>query len=116
MSCIARYWYLDLCLGPMATYFPKEVGLCESSIPGSSYGVFTLQVIPEGTWMGPFQGASVPIWQLTSGSKLEQMWEVRNGCVRLVNLLLNTGLLTRYIEMASCITTSMPASRHPPTG
>ncbi|XP_062515942.1 putative histone-lysine N-methyltransferase PRDM6 [Corticium candelabrum] len=71
---------IDLTRGPMATYFPKEVGLCESSIPGSSYGVFTLQVIPEGTWMGPFQGASVPIWQLTSGSKLEQMWEVyRDG-------------------------------------
>lgn len=71
---------IDLTRGPMATYFPKEVGLCESSVPGAAYGVFTKQVIPEGTWMGPFQGASVPTWQLTSESRLEQMWEVyRDG-------------------------------------
>eukprot|EP00118_Oscarella_pearsei_P013391 m.106690 g.106690 ORF g.106690 m.106690 type:complete len:477 (+) comp37268_c0_seq3:487-1917(+) len=61
-------------------YFPKEVSLCKSSIPGDLYGVYTKLLIPAGTWMGPFQGTPVLVNHLTADSKIDMMWEVfRNG-------------------------------------
>ena len=58
-------------------YFPKEVSLCRSSLPGDVYGVYTKLVIPAGTWMGPFQGSPVLFNQLMVDSKIDMMWEVR---------------------------------------
>ncbi|XP_065829000.1 putative histone-lysine N-methyltransferase PRDM6 isoform X2 [Oscarella lobularis] len=61
-------------------YFPKEVSLCRSSLPGDVYGVYTKLVIPAGTWMGPFQGSPVLFNQLMVDSKIDMMWEVfRDG-------------------------------------
>ena len=57
---------------------PSELELCSSSIPGFKYGIRTKQVIPEGTWMGPYQGTVVKPCDVTVESDTSYMWEVSN--------------------------------------
>ncbi|KAG7219784.1 hypothetical protein INR49_011518 [Caranx melampygus] len=38
---------------------PREVCLCTSTVPGLGYGICAAQRIPQGTWIGPFQGQDV---------------------------------------------------------
>lgn len=54
---------------------PKELELCPSSI-GFKHGIRTKQVIPEGTWMGPYQGDQVKPSDITADTDTSYMWEV----------------------------------------
>ena len=56
--------------------FPNEVGLCISSIPGAGYGVCAKQIIPVGTWIGPYEGELVRPEEVVLGSDASYMWEV----------------------------------------
>ncbi|XP_078368004.1 PR domain zinc finger protein 14-like [Oculina patagonica] len=58
---------------------PDELELCPSST-GSKYGIRTKQVIPEGTWMGPYQGDVVKPNDVTTETDTSLMWEIyENG-------------------------------------
>lgn len=54
---------------------PDELDLCPSST-GFKLGIRTKQVIPEGTWMGPYQGNLVKTSDVTAGMDTSYMWEV----------------------------------------
>ena len=54
---------------------PKELELCPSSI-GFKHGIRTKQVIPEGTWMGPYQGELMKASDITADADTSYMWEV----------------------------------------
>jgi len=54
---------------------PKELELCPSSI-GFKHGIRTKQVIPEGTWMGPYQGDLVKASDVTAETDTSYMWEI----------------------------------------
>lgn len=57
---------------------PDELDLCPSITCSFKYGVRTKQVIPEGTWMGPYQGTIVMPGEVTAALDTSYMWEVRN--------------------------------------
>lgn len=58
---------------------PKELELCLSSI-GFKHGIRTKQIIPEGTWMGPYQGDLVKASDITADTDTSYMWEIyENG-------------------------------------
>ena len=56
--------------------FPNEVGLCRSGIPGAGYGVCARQLIPLGTWIGPYEGEVLRPEQVLLGTDASYMWEV----------------------------------------
>lgn len=56
--------------------FPNEVGLCISSIPGAGYGVCAKQIIPVGTWIGPYEGELVRPEEVVLGCDASYMWEI----------------------------------------
>nr|XP_055024466.1 putative histone-lysine N-methyltransferase PRDM6 isoform X1 [Misgurnus anguillicaudatus]XP_055024467.1 putative histone-lysine N-methyltransferase PRDM6 isoform X1 [Misgurnus anguillicaudatus] len=57
---------------------PREVCLCTSTVPGLGYGICAAQRIPQGTWVGPFQGASLSLDKVQSGSvrNTRHLWEI----------------------------------------
>ncbi|KAK3729595.1 hypothetical protein QZH41_016162 [Actinostola sp. cb2023] len=60
--------------------FPQEVQLCTSSIPGAHFGVCAKRVIPEGTWIGPYEGKRVKPEELPSNLDNSYIWEIyENG-------------------------------------
>ncbi|KAL0187464.1 hypothetical protein M9458_019134, partial [Cirrhinus mrigala] len=56
---------------------PREVCLCTSTVPGLGYGICAAQRIPQGTWIGPFQGVPLPLEKVQSGSvrNTRHLWE-----------------------------------------
>ncbi|XP_061585717.1 putative histone-lysine N-methyltransferase PRDM6 [Cololabis saira] len=56
---------------------PREVCLCTSTVPGLGYGICAAQRIPQGTWIGPFQGVSLLVDKLHSGAarNTRHLWE-----------------------------------------
>ena len=56
--------------------FPNEVGLCKTGGPGAGYGVCARQLIPVGTWIGPYEGEKVRPEQVSLGTDASYMWEV----------------------------------------
>lgn len=56
--------------------FPAEVQLCQSSIPGTRFGVVTKCFIPKGTWLGPYEGTEVRPESVRLGTEASFMWEV----------------------------------------
>lgn len=70
---------------------PDELELCPSLTSCLTYGVRTKQVIPEGTWMGPYQGTIVTPNDVTGDMDTSYMWEVRYAqlvcyCVQVFNI------------------------------
>ena len=63
---------------------PPEVSLCMSSIPGAGFGVCTRKHIPEGTWVGPFEGKRVQPDNVKPGIDTSFMWEVAADWLTLV--------------------------------
>lgn len=57
---------------------PREVCLCTSTVPGLGYGICAAQRIPQGTWIGPFQGIPLLLDKLHSGlvRNTRHLWEV----------------------------------------
>lgn len=55
---------------------PDELELCPSITSSLRKGVRTKQVIPEGTWMGPYQGTIVMPKDVTSEIDTSYMWEI----------------------------------------
>ncbi|ROL53711.1 Zinc finger protein 239 [Anabarilius grahami] len=57
---------------------PREVCLCTSTVPGLGYGICAAQRIPQGTWIGPFQGVPLPLEKVHSGSvrNSRHLWEI----------------------------------------
>uniref|UniRef100_A0A8C1Q2I0 PR/SET domain 6 n=1 Tax=Cyprinus carpio TaxID=7962 RepID=A0A8C1Q2I0_CYPCA len=57
---------------------PREVCLCTSTVPGLGYGICASQRIPQGTWIGPFQGVPLPLEKVQSGSvrNTRHLWEI----------------------------------------
>ncbi|KAK2899237.1 hypothetical protein Q8A67_010655 [Cirrhinus molitorella] len=57
---------------------PREVCLCTSTVPGLGYGICAAQRIPQGTWIGPFQGVPLPLEKVQSGSvrNTRHLWEI----------------------------------------
>ncbi|XP_040928056.1 putative histone-lysine N-methyltransferase PRDM6 isoform X2 [Betta splendens] len=57
---------------------PREVCLCTSTVPGLGYGICAAQRIPQGTWIGPFQGVPLLLDKLHSGSvrNTRHLWEI----------------------------------------
>lgn len=55
---------------------PDELELCPSLTSCLTYGVRTKQVIPEGTWMGPYQGTIVTPNDVTGDMDTSYMWEI----------------------------------------
>ncbi|KAK3746879.1 hypothetical protein QZH41_009205, partial [Actinostola sp. cb2023] len=66
----------DKCLSRAISSFPPEVELCTSSVPGKGYGVRAVRAIPEGTWIGPYEGNQIKPEDLTSDSETSYMWEI----------------------------------------
>ncbi|XP_013884829.1 putative histone-lysine N-methyltransferase PRDM6 [Austrofundulus limnaeus] len=70
---------------------PREVCLCTSTVPGLGYGICAAQRIPQGTWIGPFQGVPLLVDKLQSGAvrNTRHLWEwqekvnvaVINSCI-----------------------------------
>ncbi|CAL8348300.1 unnamed protein product [Lota lota] len=60
---------------------PREVCLCTSTVPGLGYGICASQRIPQGTWLGPFQGVPLLLDQLQSGPtrNTRHLWEIYDG-------------------------------------
>ncbi|EDO42312.1 predicted protein, partial [Nematostella vectensis] len=56
--------------------FPSEVQLCTSSIPGWGYGVCAMQPIPQGTWVGPFEGKRILPRDIPLDADTSMMWEI----------------------------------------
>ncbi|KAI9543783.1 putative histone-lysine N-methyltransferase prdm6 [Dissostichus eleginoides] len=56
---------------------PREVCLCTSTVPGLGYGICASQRIPQGTWIGPFQGVPLLLDKLHSGAvrNSRHLWE-----------------------------------------
>lgn len=56
-----------------------QVCLCTSTVPGLGYGICAAQRIPQGTWIGPFQGVPLFLDKLQSGAvrNTRHLWEVR---------------------------------------
>ena len=44
--------------------------------PGAGYGVCARQLIPTGTWIGPYEGEVVKPEQVSLGTDASYMWEV----------------------------------------
>ncbi|XP_040012113.1 putative histone-lysine N-methyltransferase PRDM6 isoform X2 [Xiphias gladius] len=57
---------------------PREVCLCTSTVPGLGYGICAAQRIPQGTWIGPFQGVPLLLDKLQSGGvrNTRHLWEI----------------------------------------
>ncbi|XP_051508641.1 putative histone-lysine N-methyltransferase PRDM6 isoform X4 [Myxocyprinus asiaticus] len=57
---------------------PREVCLCTSTVPGLGYGICAAQRIPQGTWIGPFQGVPLSLDKVQSGSvrNTQHLWEI----------------------------------------
>ncbi|XP_029685777.1 putative histone-lysine N-methyltransferase PRDM6 isoform X3 [Takifugu rubripes] len=57
---------------------PREVCLCTSTVPGLGYGICAAQRIPQGTWIGPFQGVPLLLDKLPSGAvrNTRHLWEI----------------------------------------
>ncbi|XP_046726424.1 putative histone-lysine N-methyltransferase PRDM6 isoform X3 [Silurus meridionalis] len=57
---------------------PREVCLCTSTVPGLGYGICAAQRIPQGTWIGPFQGISLLLDKVQSGAvrNTRHLWEI----------------------------------------
>ncbi|KAM8885215.1 putative histone-lysine N-methyltransferase PRDM6 isoform 1-T3 [Spinachia spinachia] len=57
---------------------PREVCLCTSTVPGLGYGICASQRIPQGTWIGPFQGTSLLLDKLHAGAvrNSRHLWEI----------------------------------------
>ncbi|XP_023259138.1 putative histone-lysine N-methyltransferase PRDM6, partial [Seriola lalandi dorsalis] len=55
----------------------QEVCLCTSTVPGLGYGICAAQRIPQGTWIGPFQGVPLLLDKLQSGAvrNTRHLWE-----------------------------------------
>ncbi|XP_068693221.1 putative histone-lysine N-methyltransferase PRDM6 [Montipora foliosa] len=82
---------------------PDELEICPSVTCIFKYGVRTKQMIPEGTWMGPYQGTLVLPGNVTFGMDTSFMWEIyENG--RLQHYIdgsdENTSSWMRYIRCA----------------
>lgn len=61
-----------------------QVCLCTSTVPGLGYGICAAQRIPQGTWIGPFQGVPLLLDKLQSGAarNTRHLWEVREAVCR----------------------------------
>ncbi|XP_063346510.1 putative histone-lysine N-methyltransferase PRDM6 isoform X2 [Pelmatolapia mariae] len=57
---------------------PREVCLCTSTVPGLGYGICAAQRIPQGTWIGPFQGVPLMLEKVQSGvvRNTRHLWEI----------------------------------------
>ncbi|KAM9858127.1 putative histone-lysine N-methyltransferase PRDM6 [Aulostomus maculatus] len=57
---------------------PREVCLCTSTVPGLGYGICAAQRIPQGTWIGPFQGVPLLVDKVHSGAarNTRHLWEI----------------------------------------
>ncbi|XP_036433885.1 putative histone-lysine N-methyltransferase PRDM6 [Colossoma macropomum] len=57
---------------------PREVCLCTSTVPGLGYGICAAQRIPQGTWIGPFQGVPLLLDKVQSGAvrNTRHLWEI----------------------------------------
>ncbi|XP_062271357.1 putative histone-lysine N-methyltransferase PRDM6, partial [Scomber scombrus] len=57
---------------------PREVCLCTSTVPGLGYGICAAQRIPQGTWIGPFQGIPLLADKHQSGAvrNTRHLWEI----------------------------------------
>lgn len=57
---------------------PREVCLCTSTVPGLGYGICAAQRIPQGTWIGPFQGVPLLLDKVQAGitRNTRHLWEV----------------------------------------
>ncbi|KAK2841018.1 hypothetical protein Q7C36_012597 [Tachysurus vachellii] len=57
---------------------PREVCLCTSTVPGLGYGICAAQRIPQGTWIGPFQGIPLLLDKVHSGAarNTRHLWEI----------------------------------------
>ncbi|XP_032235393.2 neurotrophin receptor-interacting factor 1 isoform X2 [Nematostella vectensis] len=55
---------------------PDEVQLCISGIPGAKYGVCTKCRVPQGTWIGPYEGVKINPSDITPETEASYMWEV----------------------------------------
>ncbi|XP_041854642.1 putative histone-lysine N-methyltransferase PRDM6 [Melanotaenia boesemani] len=59
---------------------PREVCLCTSTVPGLGYGICAAQRIPQGTWIGPFQGVPLMVDKLHCGAvrNTRHLWEMQS--------------------------------------
>ncbi|XP_061625081.1 putative histone-lysine N-methyltransferase PRDM6 [Phyllopteryx taeniolatus] len=57
---------------------PREVCLCTSTLPGLGYGICAAQRIPQGTWIGPFQGTPLMLDKVRCGASrnTRHLWEI----------------------------------------
>ncbi|XP_041042878.1 putative histone-lysine N-methyltransferase PRDM6 [Carcharodon carcharias] len=57
---------------------PREVCLCTSTVPGLGYGICAAQRIPQGTWLGPYQGVAISREKVQVGAlrNSRHLWEI----------------------------------------
>ncbi|XP_054629525.1 putative histone-lysine N-methyltransferase PRDM6 [Dunckerocampus dactyliophorus] len=68
---------------------PREVCLCTSTVPGLGYGICAAQRIPQGTWIGPFQGAPLMLDKVRFGASrnTRHLWEIYDSEGTLLHFL-----------------------------
>ena len=71
---------------------PPECMLGVSNSTGEEYGVYTNQLIPTGTWIGPFEGKRIRPCDVTQHMDTSHMWEVRNIALNFLCLQLPIAL------------------------
>ncbi|TNN25122.1 putative histone-lysine N-methyltransferase PRDM6 [Liparis tanakae] len=65
-------------VGTSSTTTP--VCLCTSTVPGLGYGICASQRIPQGTWIGPFQGVHLLLDKLHGALRNSRhLWEGGDG-------------------------------------
>ncbi|KAK7933359.1 hypothetical protein WMY93_004255 [Mugilogobius chulae] len=84
---------------------PREVCLCTSTVPGLGYGICAAQRIPQGTWIGPFQGVPLLLDKLHSGilRNSRHLWEFVPFCLFTTGLCVWDLTSLRFISIrAKC--------------
>lgn len=81
-----------------------QVCLCTSTVPGLGYGICAAQRIPQGTWIGPFQGVPLLVDKLQSGAvrNTRHLWEVRGAWS-----VWPSGCCSVHVQSASVLMCSM---------
>ncbi|XP_061881340.1 putative histone-lysine N-methyltransferase PRDM6 isoform X3 [Entelurus aequoreus] len=68
---------------------PREVCLCTSTVPGLGYGICAAQRVPQGTWIGPFQGVPLMLDKVRLGAtrNTRHLWEIYDSEGTLLHFL-----------------------------
>lgn len=57
-------------------HIPPQLHLCYSSLPGAGFGIIATELIPSGTWIGPYEGKRISVEEISKATDTRYIWEV----------------------------------------